>query len=65
MAKKKGRKKAKKSGTMMSMRSGFQKVTGTHGKKKRRSKDEISFIQVFGWCLVIALAFVVITKFTQ
>ena len=64
MAKKKGRKSKKKTGTMMSMRSGFKKVTGTHKKKKRGAK-EVSFVQVFGWCLVIALAFVVISKFSQ
>lgn len=43
---------------MMSFRSGFKRVTG-QGKKKR-GKQEASFIQVLGWVVVLALVLIAV-----
>lgn len=46
-------------GTLSGMRSGFKRVAGTGGKK-RKGKQPASFGQVFTWVIGIALALVLI-----
>jgi len=59
--KKKQQSKPSGGGTLMSMRSGFQKMTGTGGSAKKSTKSKWTFQQVMfavaGVALLIALVY--------
>ena len=62
-SKSKSKSKKKSGGTLMGMRSGFKTLTGS--SKKKKSKEEITFLTVFSWCLVAALAVVLIYRLSN
>ncbi len=45
----------KSGGSMMSMRSGFQGITGGGKKRKRGRRKEPDFFTVLGWVGIVAL----------
>ena len=53
--KKKGRSQKSTGGSMMSMRSGVRGLVG----QKKKGKQEVTFMSVMGWVVVIAIVGVI------